>query len=161
MLVLQLSRSQYSKNGKNLCIRVIISKTRILWLFEKEKKDSGVLDFFFLFKSTGQANTIAYTYCAPILTGFGIAGSIANLITLYTSPKFSARIYTYLKYLSLYDLGFLSFAFSLTYYIPREGHAEFYRYLIGTPIVNGFLAASVYVVVCMTIDRYKICFYTY
>ena len=108
-----------------------------------------------------QANKIAYTYCAPILTGFGIAGSIANLITLYTSPKFSARIYTYLKYLSLYDLGFLSFAFSLTYYIPREGHAEFYRYLIGTPIVNGFLAASVYVVVCMTIDRYKICFYTY
>lgn len=105
----------------------------------------------------------AYTYWAPLLYVLGLMGSVASLITLQSS-KFSARIYVYLKSLALADLGFLVFAISFctrmlekakefpNVYDESEYSVAVYH-LSELPIINGFLSASVFIVVCMTMDR--------
>ena len=99
-----------------------------------------------------------YGVIIQIFFGLGITGSIFNLATLFTDVKFTSRLYTYLKALSVYDLGFLLFAFlfEADKIIPTLNSNRRYvwcRYFVGLPISNGFRSASVYVVVCMTIDR--------
>ena len=99
-----------------------------------------------------------YGFIIQIFFGFGITGSIFNLATLFSDVKFTSRLYTYLKALSIYDLGFLLFAFlfDADKIIPTLNSNRTYvwcRYFLGLPINNGFRSASVYVVVCMTIDR--------
>ena len=71
--------------------------------------------------SRDEALIHAYTYWAPIFYALGLTGSIASLITLQ-SPKFSARIYIYLKALALADLGFLVFAIRLLQLIRNKYH---------------------------------------
>ena len=98
-----------------------------------------------------------YGVIIQIVFGLGITGSIFNLATLFSDVKFTSRLYTYLKALSVYDLGFLLFAilFDADKIIPTLNSNKryvWYRYFLGLPINNGFRSASVYVVVCMTID---------
>ena len=55
-------------------------------------------------------------------------------------------------------IGFLLFAIQVTNisqpFEDNPTHATaYYRTNIQMPIINGFLAASTYIVVCMTIDR--------
>jgi hypothetical protein len=108
-----------------------------------------------------QAEYYAYKYLAPVIFCLGMAGSLANLITLWHS-KFSARIYVYLKALSVSDLGFLSFAISKIVDILNSHNVEasqnhdalYYSVHFETPIINGFLSASVFIIICMTLDRY-------
>jgi hypothetical protein len=117
-----------------------------------------------------QALIHAYTYWAPVLYFLGLAGSIASLVTLQSS-KFSARIYVYLRALALSDLFFLSFAISnctRTFHdeirdtpnkYDESEHSVAFYHLSEIPIINGFLSTSVFIVVCMTMDRYikKLC----
>ena len=111
-----------------------------------------------------KAQIYAYTHWAPLFYILGLVGSIASLITLQSS-KFSARIYIYLKSLALADLGFLIFAISNmstrvleesksgpTRYDESEYSVAIYH-LSELPIINGFLSSSVFIVVCMTMDR--------
>ena len=105
-----------------------------------------------------RAQKIAYKYIQPIFFSLGFLGSFFNLVTLFSNSKFTSRLYTYLKALSFYDLGFLMFAFSIEAnrsITSLNSNKIFisYRYFLGTIIVNGFRSASVYVVVCMTIER--------
>ena len=114
-----------------------------------------------------QALIHAYTYWAPGLYFLGLAGSVASLVTLQSS-KFSARIYVYLRALALSDLFFLSFAISnctRTFHdeirdtpnkYDESEHSVAYYHLSEIPIINGFLSTSVFIVVCMTMDRYNV-----
>ena len=99
-----------------------------------------------------------YGVFIQIIFGLGITGSIFNLATLFSDVKFTSRLYTYMKALSVYDLGFLLFAilFDADKIIPTLNSNKryvWYRYFLALPINNGFRSASVYVVVYMTIDR--------
>ena len=99
-----------------------------------------------------------YGVIIQIFFGLGITGSIFNLATLFTDVKFTSRLYTYLKALSVYDLGFLlvAFFYEAEKIIPTLKSNRTYiwsRFVAGLPISNGFRSASVYVILCMTIDR--------
>ena len=105
-----------------------------------------------------RAERIAYKHILPIFFSLGFIGSIFNLVTLFSNSKFTSRLYTYLKALSLYDICFLIFAYSIEAnrtITSLNSNKIFisYKYFLGTIIVNGFKSASVYVVVCMTIER--------
>ena len=117
-------------------------------------------------ESENQNKTLinAYTYFAPWSYILGIGGSIASLVTLQSS-KFSARIYVYLRALALSDLAFLAFAIgnctrrwheelrdTPNKYNESEYSVAWYD-LCEIPIINGFLSTSVFIVVCMTMDR--------
>ena len=111
-----------------------------------------------------QALIITYLYFAPLLYTLGLAGSIASLVTLQSS-QFSARIYVYLRALALSDLAFLAFAIgncARTYQDEKRDtpnkydeseYSVAYYHLSENPIINGFLSTSVFIVVCMTMDR--------
>ena len=103
----------------------------------------------------------AYVYVAPIFYALGYLGCFANLITL-SDKQFSTRIYTYLRALSFADLWFITLVIPCMTHLLKdeEGKANVddkstmrYHIYIEVPLTNGFSAASVFIVLCMTIDR--------
>ena len=104
---------------------------------------------------------VVYGYCAPVFYVLGVFGCVANLLTL-PKKKFSARLYFYLRSLSLSDLIYLLLVIPLLTRIVKsqntnpysdDFHAKFYRIFIELELVNGFFTASVFIIVSMTIDR--------
>ena len=108
------------------------------------------------------AEDIAYKYVAPFLYVLGLSGSLANLVTLH-GTSLSARIYTYLKALSLADLGFITVLIPYLTWVAnsKNGSEEFqnnyaiatYRLYLELVLINGFVSASVFIVLLMTMDR--------
>ena len=108
-----------------------------------------------------KAEKIAYIYVAPILYFLGLLGCIANLITLQ-NKKFRGKLYVYLRGLSLSDLCFITFTIPLLTFrvqsnedICHTDHENFvfYQSKIELVLINGFSSTSVFIVVCMTLDR--------
>ena len=106
------------------------------------------------------AEKIGYQYFAPFILAIGIIGSLANLITL-SHRKFSGRLYVYLKALSVADLASLSFASSNIINILMHHNTDgsknyiaiYYMAHFENALINGFLSSSVFIIVCMTLDR--------
>ena len=110
-----------------------------------------------------RAEQVAYKWVAPILCVLGLTGSLASLITLH-GAHFSARIYTYLKALSVADLGFLIVTIPYLDEIANSkqhddaiGETGFvtavYRIYFELSLINSFVSASVFIVLFMTVDR--------
>ena len=106
----------------------------------------------------------AYLCVAPVFYGLGYFGCIFNLITLSNHQKFRSRIYTYLRALSLADIGYITFIIPLYAFRVQESlgtsdkddkGAMKYHIFAEIPLANGFSAASVFIVLCMTVDRYQ------
>ena len=102
-----------------------------------------------------------YGYYAPVFYVLGVFGCVANLLTL-PKKKFSARLYFYLRSLSLSDLIYLLLVIPLLTRIVQSQtenpysdaySAQFYRIFIEIELVNGFFTSSVFIIVSMTIDR--------
>ena len=109
-----------------------------------------------------KAEKIAYIYVAPVFYFFGLFGSLANLIILQ-DQKFNGKIYVYLRGLSLSDLCFLSLIIPfLTFRVQANEnvfHSHHYNFVfyeskLQEAFINGFSTTSVFLVVCMTLDRY-------
>ena len=62
----------------------------------------------------------AYLCVAPVFYGLGYFGCIFNLITLSNHQKFRSRIYTYLRALSLADIGYITFIIPLYAFRVQE-----------------------------------------
>ena len=108
-----------------------------------------------------KAEKIAYIYVAPLLYFLGLWGCLANLITLQ-NKKFRGKLYIYLRGLSLSDLCFITFTIPLLTFRVQEHenkiHTDHYNFVfyqskIESVLVNGFSSASVFIIVCMTLDR--------
>ena len=111
-----------------------------------------------------KSSEIIYGGLAPFLYAMGFLGCFANLAFL-RGPKFKNRFYFYLKSLAISDLGFIIFI--IPYFsrcideteemsnsqTKRSLFALLYVKNFELAIINGFLAASVFIVVNMTIDR--------
>ena len=104
---------------------------------------------------------VIYGYCAPVLYVLGISGCLANILTL-PKRKFSARLYFYLRSLSISDLIYLCLVIpNLSRLVQAQSrdpysanyHAKVYRIVVELELINGFFTASVFIIVCMTIDR--------
>ena len=104
---------------------------------------------------------VVYGYCAPVLYVLGITGCLANILTL-PKRKFSARLYFYLRSLSISDLIYLCLVIpNLSRIVQSQSrdpysanyHAKVYRIVIELELINGFFTASVFIIVSMTIDR--------
>lgn len=109
-----------------------------------------------------KAEKIAYIYVAPVFYFFGLFGSLANLIILQ-DQKFNGKIYVYLRGLSLSDLCFLSLIIPfLTFRVQANEnvfHSHHYNFVfyeskLQEAFINGFSTTSVFLVVCMKLDRY-------
>ena len=103
-------------------------------------------------------NYIAYDIIANIIVGIGIFSNILNLIVL-TRPKLKGVMYVYLLGLAVSNLCVLVTAIpALTFASGKKGSQSystaFFVAHFEIPMLNSFMAASVYIIICMTVNRY-------
>ncbi|CAC5412419.1 unnamed protein product [Mytilus coruscus] len=105
--------------------------------------------------SQGIASMILNIYIGPILCAFGICGNIMNLIVLFKG-RLTDSPYLYLKTLALTDM----FALTLSLvHMTISGKStmyvwQFFNAYVFFPLANFFMAASVWLTVGVTIDRF-------
>ena len=103
-------------------------------------------------------NHVAYNYVALFIVAVGIIGNILNLIVL-TRPKLKGVMYVYLLGLAVSNLCVLIIAIpaliSLTAPQCTQSYAQahFHAHWM-IPMLNSFMAWSVYIIICMTVNRY-------
>ncbi|GFT76622.1 probable G-protein coupled receptor AH9.1 [Nephila pilipes] len=100
---------------------------------------------------------IAYGIICPVIIGLGILGNITNLVVL-TRSNLKGITFVYLTWLAISDLMSLVFCITSLLRIlnvePRTYLAALYYAHIEMPLVNAFMASSVFLVVTLTVDRY-------
>lgn len=100
---------------------------------------------------------IAYGVVSSVIIALGILGNVINLVVL-TRPNLKGVTFVYLSWLAISDL--MSLVISLTSMFrlhgmqPRTYTAAFYYAHVEMPLVNAFMASSVFLVVALTVDRY-------
>ncbi|GAB6027059.1 hypothetical protein CHUAL_013786 [Chamberlinius hualienensis] len=102
---------------------------------------------------------ISYGVIAPIIIAVGVFGNIANLLVL-SRPNLKSVTYVYLMWLAITDLlgqiFIIPSLLNLTDAQPasQSRTSAFYHAHIELALINGLMAASVFLVVAVTVDRY-------
>lgn len=100
---------------------------------------------------------IAYGVLSSIIIGLGILGNISNLVVL-TRPNLKGVTFVYLTWLAISDLMALLISLTSMFRLhgmqPRTFAAAVYYSYIEMPLVNAFMASSVFLVVALTVERY-------
>ena len=107
-----------------------------------------------------QIKFVAYSVIAYIIVGVGIVGNLLNLVVL-TRPNLKGVMYVYLLGLAVSNLCVLLSAVPALFDIAGGGLAgagayptAFYQAHLELPLINAFMASSVYIIICMTVNRY-------
>ena len=101
---------------------------------------------------------VAYSIIAYIIVSVGIVGNLLNLVVL-TRPNLKRVMYVYLLGLAISNLCVLVTAIPALFDISKglEGGdytTAFYQAHLKLPLINSFMASSVYIIICMTVNRY-------
>jgi 7 transmembrane receptor (rhodopsin family) len=106
-----------------------------------------------------QIKFVAYSVIANIVVAVGIVGNILNLVVL-TRPNLKGVMYVYLLGLAVSNLCVLLTAVPALYDIAKglgdrgDYTTAFYQAHLELPLINAFMASSVYIIICMTVNRY-------
>ena len=101
---------------------------------------------------------VAYSLVAYLIVGVGIMGNLLSLVVL-TRPNLKGVMYVYLLGLAVSNLCVLITAVPALFDISAGiggGHytTAFFQAHLKLPLINSFMASSVYIIICMTINRY-------
>ncbi|XP_067144604.1 probable G-protein coupled receptor B0563.6 [Centruroides vittatus] len=100
---------------------------------------------------------IAYGIIGSIIICMGVLGNIINLAVL-TRPNLKGVTFVYLTWLAISDL--MTLVLGITSMLRLQGiqsttySASLYYAYAELPLVNAFMASSVFLVVALTVDRY-------
>ncbi|XP_029164599.1 probable G-protein coupled receptor B0563.6 isoform X2 [Nylanderia fulva] len=104
----------------------------------------------------------SYGIIVPIILTIGIFGNMAILIVL-SSPVFRGIAYLYLSGLALAHIGvalsWITITIRLGYGMNNNYLPAFYYAHIELVVLNAFSAASVFIMVCLIVDRYIFVFF--
>lgn len=107
--------------------------------------------------SVDRLKFIAYGIVSSVIIGLGILGNLTNLVVL-TRPNLKGVTFVYLTWLAISDLMSLVVSLSSMFRLhgmqPRTYAASLYYSHVEMPLVNAFMASSVFLVVALTVDRY-------
>lgn len=100
---------------------------------------------------------VAYGIIAKVIVAVGIFGNILNLIVL-TRPKLKGVMYTYLLGLAVSNLCVLVSAIPALHFLAHGKTTQYYIVAffnahLAVPVLNTFMAASVYIMICTTVNR--------
>jgi hypothetical protein len=100
---------------------------------------------------------IAYGVIAKIIVAVGIFSNILNLIVL-TRPKLKGVMYIYLLGLAVSNLCVLISAIPALSFMGDGRTTQHYAIAfflahLSLPVLNTFMAASVYIMICTTVNR--------
>ncbi|XP_017786695.1 PREDICTED: probable G-protein coupled receptor B0563.6 [Nicrophorus vespilloides] len=111
-----------------------------------------------VFEPTADIRSVAYRIIAPVTICVGILGNIMNLLVLTTRPFLKGGTRVYLTALSISDLSVMVTVIPM---VMRWNHSQwktaeaaFYHAHVELFLNNTFIASSVFIVVCLTIERY-------
>ncbi|XP_054722395.1 probable G-protein coupled receptor AH9.1 [Uloborus diversus] len=100
---------------------------------------------------------VAYGIVSSVIIALGILGNAINLAVL-TRPNLKGVTFVYLTWLAISDLMSLLVSLSSMFRLhgmqPRSYAAALYYSYVEMPLVNAFMASSVFLVVALTVDRY-------
>ena len=101
---------------------------------------------------------VAYSIVAYVVVAVGIFGNLLSLVVL-TRPNLKGVMYLYLLGLAASNLCVLVTAVPALYDISHGltgGNyiTAFYQAHMKLPLINSFMASSVYIIICMTVNRY-------
>jgi len=101
---------------------------------------------------------IAYSLVAYLIVCVGIMGNLLSLVVL-TRPNLKGVMYVYLLGLAVSNLCVLITALPALYDISSGlggGHytTAFFQAHLKLPLINSFMASSVYIIIFMTVNRY-------
>ena len=117
------------------------------------------VDDFDDFDTVATINFVAYNVVAFVIVGVGIVGNILNLVVL-SRPKLKGVMYVYLLGLALSNLCVLIMAIPALMDIAgdmdsRDSYSiAFFKAHLEIPMLNSFMATSVYIIISMTVNRY-------
>uniref|UniRef100_A0A0K2VEW3 G-protein coupled receptors family 1 profile domain-containing protein n=1 Tax=Lepeophtheirus salmonis TaxID=72036 RepID=A0A0K2VEW3_LEPSM len=110
-------------------------------------------------QSIEMVNWIAYNFIAYIIVSIGIIGNILNLVVL-SRPNLKGVMYVYLLGLAVSNLAVLISAIpALANLVNGKSdnsnyYGAFFQAHMEIPLLNSFMASSVYIIICMTVNRY-------
>ena len=101
---------------------------------------------------------VAYSLVAYVIVAIGIMGNLLSLVVL-TRPNLKGVMYVYLLGLAISNLFVLITAVPALFDISSGiggGHysTAFYQAHLKLPLINSFMASSVYIIIFMTVNRY-------
>ena len=101
---------------------------------------------------------VAYSLVAYIIVAIGIMGNLLSLVVL-TRPNLKGVMYVYLLGLAVSNLCVLISAVPALFDISAGlggGHysTAFFQAHLKLPLINSFMASSVYIIIFMTVNRY-------
>ena len=101
---------------------------------------------------------VAYSLVAYLIVGVGIMGNLLSLVVL-TRPNLKGVMYVYLLGLAVSNLCVLITAVPALFDISAGiggGHytTAFFQAHLKLPLINSFMASSVYIIIFMTVNRY-------
>ena len=101
---------------------------------------------------------VAYSVVAYLIVGVGIMGNLLSLVVL-TRPNLKGVMYVYLLGLAVSNLCVLMTAVPALFDISAGlggGHytTAFFQAHLKLPLINSFMASSVYIIIFMTVNRY-------
>lgn len=104
----------------------------------------------------------SYGIVVPIILAIGVFGNVAILIVL-SGPVFRGIAYLYLSGLALAHIGvmlsWITITLRLGYGMGNDYPSVFYYAHLELVILNAFSAASVFIMVCLIVDRYIFIFF--
>jgi hypothetical protein len=106
-----------------------------------------------------QIKFVAYSVIAYLIVGIGMLGNLLSLVVL-TRPNLKGVMYVYLLGLAVSNLCVLITAVPALFNMSAEGFASenystaFYQAHLELRVINSFMASSVYIIICMTVNRY-------
>ncbi|KAK4875612.1 hypothetical protein RN001_012034 [Aquatica leii] len=104
-----------------------------------------------------QIRRVAYQIIAPLLVATGVVGNMLNLIVL-CRPFFNSCTRTYLRVLAIADIIILLLDIPMIIRLNGKQNTNIftavYHAYVEIPIITTFIAFNVYVVTCLTVDRY-------
>lgn len=108
-------------------------------------------------KKMAHIRYIAYSVVAPVIVGIGILGNILNLFVL-TRPFLKGGTRVFLTALAISDLGVMLSAIPMVFRLNNSHgttiSSAFYHAHIEIFLTNIFIGSSVFIVVCLTVERY-------
>ncbi|XP_072745426.1 probable G-protein coupled receptor B0563.6 [Anoplolepis gracilipes] len=104
----------------------------------------------------------SYGIIVPIILAIGVFGNVVILIVL-SAPVFRGIAYLYLSGLALAHIGvtlsWIMITLRLSYGMNNNYLSAFYHAHLELVILNAFSAASVFIMVCLIVDRYIFVFF--
>ncbi|XP_065155403.1 probable G-protein coupled receptor B0563.6 isoform X1 [Atheta coriaria] len=109
-------------------------------------------------ESTSEVRRVAYQIIAPLTVAMGIFGNVLNLLVITTKPFIKGSTRVYLTALAISDVTVMITTIPMVvrwnYSQSKSFEAAFYYAHIELFLNNTFIASSVFIVVCLTVERY-------